>query len=52
MCGSADCDSVVLALQKRFAELEAAQLLDAKAAKADGEVVADAKPLPAAVSSV
>ncbi|CAL5220949.1 g3051 [Coccomyxa viridis] len=36
--------------KKRFAELEAAQLLEAKAAKADGEVVADAKPLPAAVT--
>ncbi len=38
-------------MQKRFAELEAGQLLDAKAAKAGGEVVADAKPLPAAVHS-
>ena len=43
--------AVVLALQKRLAELEAAQLLEAKAAKADGEVVADAKPLPAAVTT-
>lgn len=32
-------------LQKRFAELEAAKLLDTKAAKADGDTVLDAKPL-------
>ncbi len=46
-----DFRAIVLAAQKRFAELEAAQLLEAKAAKADGEVVADAKPLHAAVTS-
>jgi len=38
-------------MQKRFAELEAAKLRDTKAAKADGEAVIDAKPLPSTVQA-
>ncbi len=40
---------VIPVMQKRFAELKAAKLLEEKAAKADGEIAIDAKPLPSTV---
>ena len=40
---------VIPAMQKRLAELEAADLIKKKAARADGEIAIDAKPLSSTV---
>ena len=50
MAGNASfLSSVIPAMQKRLAELEAAKLMEEKAARADGEIAIDAKPLSSTV---
>ena len=50
MAGNASFLSrVIPAMQKRLAELEAAELIQKKAARADGEIAIDAKPLSSTV---
>ena len=50
MVGNASILSrVIPVMQKRFAELEAANLIERKAARADGEIAINAKPLSSAV---